>query len=1192
MQLKSLELQGFKSFPDKTKINFGRGLTAVVGPNGSGKSNISDAIRWVLGEQSNKSLRSEKLEDVVFKGTQKRKAQGFAEVSLTIDNSDREFLVDSDEITITRRYDRSGESEYMINRSAVKLKDIREMLLDTGLGKDGYAVVGQGRIAEIVESKPTDRREIFEEAAGIAKYRYRKTEAERSLSNAEENLSRLRDILSELESRVGPLLEQSNKAKRFISLSEEKKGLEVSLWIDTIEKNAIKLKELSEQVMIAQNHLGDAEGAIEELEQKAERTFKEIQNCNIEIDNIRRQKEEHSQKVAEASAQIAVSKNDIQHNEQNIERLKNELLNHDLETKGAESLIAELNGKIAETEEFIKSLESDISKKQEQLISFMSESESFTKQEKDLQEKISNRLLLQTQAKTLIASSKINLAELKSTIASNENDIKLKAEEIKSLESEEESLKSFSDELDIREEGLKNTYNGHKMKLDNRLEKLKKLNEECQSVDLMIKEKEQKAKLLSNMEQSLDGFAQSVKEVMKKAKNGVLRGTHGTVSQLISVDAEYSVAVETALGMAMQNIVVDDEASAKAAIRMLKQDNLGRATFLPLTSVKGNVLSVPGIERYAGFVDMAVNLVRFDSKYEPVMNSLLGRIAIVEDIDTAVLIAQKNGYKFKLVTLDGQVVNAGGSLTGGSRNKGQSFLSRKNDIQKLNSEVKKLSETLGAKKASVLSLNDEISKIEAEYKAVLSEITTINEDRIRVGGEMKRVGQMLLSAKQLHSQMEAEIAQKTQKIAEYEALEKSKEGELIALSDEIDRANEDLSHLLKNSQSVTLNKTEIADEISALKIKAIEYGKDVEALNASLEAQKEKSLTVGGKTKEIESEIKEIEENNKAIAESILALETLVENSRGVYDGFNAEIETVSNRRNAMEGESNDIRRQSNELTANREKLNSEITRLGEKEEQLKGEYDGIINMLLDEYDLTKSEAQGMAVRLDDVRKAQSELNSIKNKIRALGSVNVEAIEEYKEVSARYEYLKVQVGDAEKSRDELLTLISELTEKMQDIFLQNFNTINENFKRIFSELFGGGNAKLILTDPQNLLETGIEIDAELPGKIKQSLSGLSGGERSLIAISIYFAILRFRPAPFCVLDEIEAALDDVNVDKYAKYLASLYDSTQFITITHRRGTMEAADVLYGVTMQEKGVSKLLELNVSEIESKLEMDGVK
>lgn len=1189
MLLKSLEIQGFKSFPDKTKVNFGKGLTAIVGPNGSGKSNISDAVRWVMGEQSTKTLRGSKMEDVIFAGTKARKSQGFAEVSLTIDNTARRLAIDSDEVTITRRYDRSGESEYMINRSLVRLKDLQEVFMDTGLGKDGYSLIGQGKIAEIVQTKSTERREIFEEAAGITKFRYKRVESQRNLEKSEENLVRLRDIVLELQNRIEPLKEQAEKAKKFLSLAEEKKSLEVSLWVATIERTNQVLKDQSDKIVACESSREEIERQIGKTEQQIQDAFSKMQECLVKSEDLRHKKSEIEKEIADFSAQIAVCRNNIEHNRQSIERVKNEISGHNETVVSAEREIAEKQGIISELDEKLTTVKRETLQKQNRLLEHSGQSAELSNKEKVLSDEVNRLLLNQSEIKMTVASAQTTLEELEQTISANADEEIKNRETIEKYEQDLKEQQDFLVLLDEKLQGLNNTYAGHQIKLKNRSEKRQIMKAECDKAGLAVKEKEQKMRILQSMEQEMDGYAESVKGVLKLASRGVLKGVKGTVSQLVEVDDEYAVAIETALGGAMQNIVVENENDAKAAIRILKQENMGRATFLPTTSVNGSMLNESGLAAYAGYIAPAAKLVKCDEKYSSIIMSLLGRTAIVDDIDSAVLIAQKNGYKFRIVTLDGQVVNAGGSLTGGSRNKGQSFLSRKNEISMLESEILALRQKLSEKTAAMEEISTEVSKMQAEFTAVTSEITTVNEDKIRVDGEIKRLEQFRLQATQNLASMKSELNAKR---AKSDTLKQSIEVNLNALRElagEIENKNSELEKIQSTNADASTQKTKLAEEISELNISTIAIEKDIEANKSVIEEINRRTRQTGELAKELSSSIERLNNDNVGIEEQISALTEKTEQNKRTIEEITAEIERQIIMRQELEGKTTSLNKDIRSVSEQKEKISSEIARLSEKKNQIEREYDDVIAKLFSEYELTKSEAQAIAQPIEDFNKASNYLNSLKNKIRGLGSVNVDAIEEYKEVSERYEFLTKQVHDAEKARAELLKLIDELTDKMQEIFEDNFIKINANFKQIFIELFGGGNADLRLTNPNDLLESGIEIFVEPPGKVISNLAMLSGGEQAFVAIAIYFAILKVRPAPFCILDEIEAALDDVNVDKYASYLRSMSDNTQFIMITHRRGSMEAADVLYGVTMQDEGVSKLLELNVSDIASKLKMN---
>ncbi len=1191
MLLKYLDIQGFKSFPDKTRVTFGRGLTGVVGPNGSGKSNISDAVRWVLGEQSTKTLRGERMEDVIFSGTQSRRSQGFAEVSLTVDNSDRMLEVDSDEVTLTRRYDRSGESEYMINRAPVRLRDVHELLMDTGLGKDGYSLIGQGKIAEIIQSKSSERREIFEEAAGISKYRYRKNESERSLARAEENLVRLRDILAELEGRVEPLREQAEKAKQFLELSQQKKSLEVSLWIDTIEKSNQSLKDQSDRLLVCQQKHDSVGEDVREIENRIQAAFEAMQKCLVDIESMRREKARLEGEAAEAASRIAVCENDILHNEQNRERIAGELADYARSADSAADEIQAREAQIRSLQEALSARREEADAKQAEILSHQGETEQLTQQERELTDRVNGLLLEQSQIKMSIASARLNLSELAESLRDGRGELETRTAEAERYARELSEAERFTGVLEERIEGLRNAWQGHKLKLENRNQQISSQKQELDRMSLRMKELQQKASLLEGMEQSLEGYAYSVKEVLKRSKSGVLTGILGTVSQLIQVEEEYAAAIETALGGAMQNLVTEDESAAKSAIRLLKQDNLGRATFLPLTSVQGGLLQVQGLEQYGGYVDLACNLIAYDPRYRQVMESLLGRIAIVDDLDTATIIARKYGYKFRIVTLDGQVVNAGGSMTGGSRNKSQNFLSRKNEIHALHGEIQSLREKSAGLTAQLRELQESAARMEAEVTAAAAEITTANEDRIRAEGEQKRLRQLAEQGGVLLARLKEELSLRQEKEAgQREALVQG-ESRLTVLEEELRQGSEALSQLQSSSRGAAARRALLSEELSSLRIGQLGLEKDMEAVRQSIRDLEARRNSTDQQAARLEEQRRELAQANEGIRRDIQTLQAQAEACRGQIAGLDQSVAETMSRRQELEGETTSLRRQERELQEDKARLASELVRLDERRIQIQREYDGLISKLWEEYELTRSEAQKLAQRLEDPNAANRELLSLRSRIRALGSVNVDAIEEYREVRERYDFLKGQISDAERSRNELLRLIQTLTEQMCQIFADNFKKISHQFQSIFTQLFGGGQGELRLVEPDNLLESGIEILVAPPGKIINNLAALSGGEQAFVAIAIYFAILKVHPAPFCILDEIEAALDDVNVDKYAAYLRTLLDQTQFIAITHRRGTMEAADILYGVTMQEEGVSKLLQLKVAEIESKLGMGSV-
>lgn len=1188
MLLKSLEMQGFKSFPDKTKLNFNKGLTAVVGPNGSGKSNISDAVRWVLGEQSTRTLRGSKMEDVIFLGTQNRKSLGFAQVSLTIDNSDHQLPVESEEVTITRRYYRSGDSEYKINGASVRLKDINELFMDTGLGRDGYSMIGQGRIAEIVGAKSNERREIFEEAAGISKFRYRKTESERKLKAAEENLLRLKDILSELESRVGPLKAQSEKAKQFLELSDKRRTLEISLWVDTLNRSKEAMRQHGDKLALCQNDYDQIEAEIEQLEQQTGDAYRQMQECLVSMEELRHRREEKDGQSAQKTSEIAVWENDIAHNEQNMTRIQGEIDTYRSHTDGFKRQIEDKQSQLEQKKQQAEQLTRELLERQDELLNLTRQSDELGAKTSQVNGELNRLALEQTEANMTVSAAGRLVKELTASIASMEEEKAAKGKELSRTAEEIAGVKEGLKALEEKNEQMQNSLRGYEMKAQSRRKKLEEAREQAHDTDLKIKEQLQKAKLLEDLEQNMEGFAYSVKTVVKQAKAGALRGVFGTVSQLIQVDKEYSVAVETALGGAMQNLVVENESTAKAAINYLKEQKAGRATFLPLTSVKGSELQEPGLEEMDGFISLASRLIKADEKYRGIIHSLLGRVVVAEDLDAAARIARQYRYKFRVVTLDGQVVNAGGSFTGGSQNKNQGFLSRKNEIAALRAKAIALADTQKERQAALNELTREVNELDAEITAIKSEMTVLKEDGIRFEGEQKRLSQMEEEGKSRLAAMEKELSQAKERASKQAAREKEAAKRLTELEGEIAGLQQKLYETQGSTGDLSAKREELSRIISEKRLAQTVLEKDMDTLRAGMEELRARGDDTQKTVADLTSQLSALQAENDKITENIrLAREEII-SLKEQAEQLSGEIAAVSARREELEASTTGIRAAQKEKTARRETISRELAKLDEQKVSMQKEYDNIITKMWEEYQLTRSEANEIAKELPDLITARRDLNEIKNKIKALGSVNVAAIEEYEEVSQRYEFMLEQVGDVERSREELLRLIQELTSQMKEIFTENFREINKHFSRIFTELFGGGKAELSLTDEENVLECGIDIHVQPPGKIIKNLAALSGGEQAFVAIAIYFAILKVRPAPFCILDEIEAALDDVNVVKYASYLRLMSDKTQFIMITHRRGSMEEADVLYGVTMQEEGVSKLLELKVSEIEEKLGM----
>ena len=1181
MILKSLELQGFKTFPDKTTLTFERGITSVVGPNGSGKSNISDAMRWVLGEQSLRTLRCSKMEDVIFGGTPQRKALGFAEVTLTIENSDRRLDFDNDTVAITRRYYRSGESEYLINKATVRLKDINELFMDTGLGRDGYSIIGQGKIDAIVAAKSEDRREIFEEAAGISRYRYRKEESERRLNKAEENLVRLRDILSELEDRVEPLRVQAEKAEQFIAYDQEKKGLEIGIWLETLERSAKVLREHGEKLDLAQAQRREIEEELQQLEAQIEENYRETNRCTAQMEEARSRAAAFDEQAVRAEGELGLLNNDLAHNAQDQARL---------EEQAAAALRSgeDTDREIAQKQEEIAAKEQQLAESRDRFLSFSQRLEELRKGADEATRRLEEAAAARAELGAALAEERIQLTSAQSTMA----EIRLRAgavdgsvaqakERQAAARAEGEELDQMLQDTQTAIAGLENAVKGHELRLESRQKRAQAAKEQLDQLTLDAREQQRRARLLEDLERNLEGFAQSVKAVMKEAGRGILQGVCGPVTQLLKTPKEYAVALETALGGAMQNIVVETEQDAKAAIRLLQQRDLGRATFLPLTTIRGAVLDQREMEDLPGFVGIASRLCQCEEKYAGIRDSLLGRVAVAEDLDSAVAIAKRMKYRFRIVSLDGQVVNAGGSLTGGSKAKNSGLLSRAAEIQRVREKAAGLEQKAAQAAALYKERQEELAACTAELDAAKGELSALQEERIKVQAEAARAARDLENAGKELENLERERSDSQGRLSEMEALQAQSQEKIAALEQQLSQAQAQSQSLTGDREEQLARCEDIAQTIQEIRLHQFSAEKDRDALAAAVQELEARKRDSGQAAERFAQEGAALEARAQELQAGIAQCQEQVKSLRAQAAAQRAGVEETAQKRTALERQAGELRSREREATERRENAGREVARLQERAENLQKEYDSILSKLWEEYELTRREAEEQAQPIQDLPAAQRRLSELKNKIKALGAVNVGAVVEYQEVSQRYQFLKAQVEDVEKSKKELLDLIDDLTKHMREQFTQRFAQVNQNFGSIFRELFGGGAAELTFTDDSDVLRSGIEIKVQPPGKIVTHIESLSGGEKALVAISIYFAIMRVNPPPFCVLDEIEAALDDVNVTRYAQYLRRMSGATQFITITHRRGTMEGSDMLYGVTMQDQGVSKLLALRTEE-----------
>ena len=1191
MFLKAIEMQGFKSFPEKTVLNFTSGITAVVGPNGSGKSNISDAVRWVLGEQSSKSLRGSKMEDVIFDGTKVRKAHGFAQVTLRLDNTDRTISdPDTDEIVVTRRFFRSGESEYKINGESVRLRDLHALFMDTGLGRDGYSLVSQGKIADMISGKGRECREMLEEACGISSYRYRRNDALKRLAQAEENLLRLRDILTELQDRLEPLKTQSEKAEKFLVFAAQRKEVEIGLWLYNIQRLREQLRKLEDDLAVAEHQYASAEEQLKETVEQMEGAIQASQQITIQIDDIRLQISAREEQAANFDAQTAVLENSIQHNKETIERFlkdKNDTnQSRDQITKEIE-VEAQL---IAKIDEISQEKQEKLTAAQESLSQLGKDDGSLEETSAQINASLSEAAKKAADARVAEWSAHSSMSEIAARLQALSEAIGQRKVDFAALEEEKEKAQKALSECEESLSSLQNVVNGQSMKLKSRTEKADTLKKELDDTRFELERNQSKVRMLEDLEKNMEGYSGAVKAVMNEAKHGKLYGIHATVAKLISMDSAYALAVETALGNAVQHIVCDDEGNAKQAIRYLKRERLGRATFQPISAVKGKVLEEDGLDDQFGFVGIASDLVQCDEKYREILISLLGRTLVAEDLDCAVVIAKAYRYRYKIVTLDGQIVNPGGSLTGGSQGKNAGLLTRTAEIERLHQKQQALQKKTGDLQEQYADADAKLSALSAEFEEAKQALTKKNEDQIRLSGALHLASEQAEAAKQALTDMQNEKDAAARRNALLEGELKKAQDETKALTALSVSLNEQLDQLGEKRDALQTERTRLSGEISKLTLELHDAEKDRVVRTDAMNLLKARLISHEDKNKALDEEIAAMKGKNEMLKASIGDLGTQSAGLRTQNEQAKETIVSLQQQRADIEKNNTLLRVKERELSAEREKISGEKARLEMRKETLGKEYEDTLTRLFDEYQLTLHEAQDQFSETEEPTVARRTLAELKGKIRALGAINVSAIDEYKEVSERHTFLSGQLDDVERSKAELNRLIAELTDKMSSRFREQFSKINQFFDETFRELFDGGKAELLLEDPADVLESNIEIRLQPPGKNVKRMDALSGGEKGLSAISLLFAILKVNPAPFCIFDEVEAALDDVNVTRYAQYVRRMTKNTQFILITHRRGTMEEADRLYGITMQEQGVSKLLELKTAEIASRLGITG--
>lgn len=1189
MLLRTLEMQGFKSFPDKTELTFGKGITAVVGPNGSGKSNISDAVRWVLGETSTKSLRGSKMEDVIFGGTSTRKPLGFAQVVLTLDNSDNSLKDKGEIVTVSRRYYRSGESEYKIDGEIVRRKDIHELFMDTGLGADGYSMVGQGKIDSIISAKNEDRRELFEEAAGISRFRHKRKDAERRLEQAQENLVRLLDILGELESRVGPLKTQSEKAKKFLEFSDEKKTLEIGVWLSKINKFTNELRMQEHKIDAANVSYEQCNTELENIESEIESVLAKITEINLEIEQSRSGVAAFEEEAVRKEGEIQVLNATLDHNNETIERLKNDISAADDTGLSIDEQIAAKHAFIEENDAKSQAKHIELQAVTNELNKIISDNDNISVQNSQLTKELADLTLKLSNCKVKCSQAVSSIEEIKSRLSAIDETVQSVDKEIETASAQKQETEDNITFIKERIAEYENSMDGYRLKLKNKTEKAEKIKADYDKLVRSLEEKQSKARMLSDLEKNMEGFAGSVKAVMRQSASKALSGINGTLAQLISVDNDYSTAVEVALGAAMQNIVVDNEADAKRAINYLKQNNQGRATFLPVSAIKPRYIDEKNLDDNFGFVDIAANLVDCDAKYKNIVSNLLGRVMIVEDIDCAIGISKRYNNKYKIVTLDGQVMNPGGSMTGGSRSRGAGILSRANMIDELNAEAEKIKAQVDEIAQSYKKAMEEANLAAADVQGADADLRNAKEELIRAEGDDKLASDKLKSLGDRKAALISEKENADGRIMLFEEADKKASRESDAVQNQINDVEAKLGEISNGVDELTQKRETVRKRSEEINLELVTLAKDTEAAKLAVDELELRKSTQSDRVKSITDEIEQYEAKNQNLMLSISDVQSTVNELRAKAKSADDAIRDRITYRDNCEKRNVELRTEEKTKTSDREKLSAELVRLEERKNNMQKEFDDLNDMLFEQYELTRPEAEALGIVIENMAEAKKRLHEIKVAIRALGSINVGAIEEYKEVSERYEFLKEQIGDIEKSKSELQNIIEDLTSSMSEKFLTQFKKINEEFKVSFADFFGGGKGELILEEPDNCLESAIEIKIQPPGKSVQNINLFSGGEKSLAAMALLFSVLKVTPSPFCIYDEVEAALDDVNVERFAKYMRKMTDKTQFISITHRRGTMEEADVLYGVTMQEKGVSKLLELQSAELAAKMGLD---
>ena len=1188
MYLKALEIQGFKSFPDKTVLNFGEDITAIVGPNGSGKSNISDAIRWVMGEQNSRQLRGAKMEDVIFGGTEKRRAMGFAQVTLVIDNTEHIFNRDEAEVAVTRRYYRSGESEYYINRQSVRLKDVNELFMDTGMGREGYSIIGQGKIDEILSVRSDDRREVFEEAAGISKYRHRKEESERKLQRTEENLVRINDKITELELQVEPLRKQAETAKKYLVLRDELRTLEISVWLENLQKLKADRLKLQADFETAQADQKKAQDELDRVYAQAEECSRLLHENDCAAEEKRGRISALESAIGEHESAAAVARTTAQHHAETIERMDREMSESRSRTESLHEQMQVMARRMEEIDASARTLENEIAALCEEMRGSSDAAAAAAAQLEQLRRREAQEVAGAAQAQAELSAITAGSDEIAQRTA--ELTEELTQSEEKLTQTRREASQNEKELLSAREEeqAAANIIGGHSLKMEGRQRRAKESIEQKNQLSLQEKTISDRIRLLSEMEKEYEGFSKAVKIVMRAAEARTLSGIHGPVGNLIHTDKDCSVAIEIALGGALQHIVVDTKNDGKNAIGLLKQRDGGRATFLPLDTIRGRSLRENGLENEYGFVGIASELVRCDGRYGSVIENLLGATVVVEDLDCGIQMAKRHDNRFRIVTLDGQVINAGGSMTGGSVSRNAGILSRSGELEQLHKKLKKIQSQLQDATLLAESANRELQKAQYELEVARDQQRQANDRVLTLEGRKNHYDMLIESLEQqqesLRIQKENLQKRSTDDAGRMDTIRRT----IADFTARAEETREEIEMLQRRQETARQGLGEMTDRLTEKKAQQAALSAEGESARRSMEDLSRLRESLEGEHTDRESLRAQMEQ---AMAQARAEEERQQQEARELRSGIEEHrqaLQKLSEEKMALEtrrSQTDRLSRTCNDTLLNCER---EVTRLEGKLNGSALEEKQILDKLWERYELSHSDAQALRVELESVPKATRRIGELNREIKGLGAINIGAIEEFDRVNTRYTYLSDQRNDVEKAKEELLGIIEEITKQMTEIFAAQFEILKQSFQETFLELFGGGRATLELEDENDILRCGIEIKAQPPGKQLKTLSLLSGGEKAFVAIALYFAILKVHPTPFCVMDEIEAALDESNVVRYARYMRRIAGKTQFIVITHRRGTMEEADVLYGITMQERGVSTVLTANLNELSKEMKI----